>query len=333
MRRTLLCLSTTLLVCIAWASPALANHVSCGDVLIQDTTLDSDLVCPGDALRIGADGVTLDLAGHEIRGPGGVTGAVAVDNHRFTPEDPRAFNDMTVEHGRISGFGLAIRVEDSTGGRISDLKSDGLWLRRVDGYEVRRNVLSAGSIVLIESDSNLVQGNRIDDGVIQLIVGNQNVVDRNRVSFTQSGITDLIRISAPTTTVTRNVTRGGGISLQGNANGSVVDGNRVVDALVGIWVTSVSEATVSGNRVTDSVEDGIRVAFSHFQNDVVERNIVLRNGDDGIDIDSIPTSVTRNKASRNGDLGIEAVAGTTDGGGNKARHNGNPAQCVGVSCN
>ena len=26
-----------------WASPALADHVNCGDVLTQDTTLDGDL--------------------------------------------------------------------------------------------------------------------------------------------------------------------------------------------------------------------------------------------------------------------------------------------------
>jgi parallel beta-helix repeat protein len=46
---------------------ALANHVGCGDVITYDTTLDSDLVgCAGTALTIGADDVTLDLAGHRV---------------------------------------------------------------------------------------------------------------------------------------------------------------------------------------------------------------------------------------------------------------------------
>ena len=46
---------------------------SCGDVITQDTTLDSDLIdCPGDGVVIGASGITLDLAGHTIDGlPGG----------------------------------------------------------------------------------------------------------------------------------------------------------------------------------------------------------------------------------------------------------------------
>jgi dipeptidyl aminopeptidase/acylaminoacyl peptidase len=53
------------------AGQAVANHVQCGDVITQDTTLDSDLIdCPGDGLVIGADNITLDLNGHTIDGTG-----------------------------------------------------------------------------------------------------------------------------------------------------------------------------------------------------------------------------------------------------------------------
>ena len=52
-------------------SQALANHVQCGDVITQGTTLDSDLIdCPGDGLVIGADNITLDLNGHTVDGDG-----------------------------------------------------------------------------------------------------------------------------------------------------------------------------------------------------------------------------------------------------------------------
>ena len=48
---------------------AWANHVSCGETITTDTTLDSDLVnCPNNGIVIGADGITLDLAGHRIDG-------------------------------------------------------------------------------------------------------------------------------------------------------------------------------------------------------------------------------------------------------------------------
>ena len=50
---------------------ALASHVSCGDTITTDTTLDSDLVnCPNNGIVIGADNITLDLNGHTIDGDG-----------------------------------------------------------------------------------------------------------------------------------------------------------------------------------------------------------------------------------------------------------------------
>ena len=57
-------LGCALVVLLALPSSAIATHVSCGDVITQDTTLDSDLVnCPGDGVVIGASNITLDLAG------------------------------------------------------------------------------------------------------------------------------------------------------------------------------------------------------------------------------------------------------------------------------
>ena len=50
---------------------ASADHVSCGDTITVDTTLDSDLVdCPNNGIVIGADDITLDLNGHTIDGDG-----------------------------------------------------------------------------------------------------------------------------------------------------------------------------------------------------------------------------------------------------------------------
>ena len=52
-------------------SQASASHVSCGDTITADTTLDSDLLnCPNNGILIGADGITLNLNGHVIDGDG-----------------------------------------------------------------------------------------------------------------------------------------------------------------------------------------------------------------------------------------------------------------------
>jgi parallel beta-helix repeat protein len=309
-------------------APASAEHVQCGDTITQSTTLDSDLVCPGDALRIGADDVTLDLAGHEIRGPGTASGAVAVHN--------QGFNDMTVTNGRITDYSTAVRAKDSTRGHISDLTLNTVVvsLQRADGYVVWRNVLSAGSIFLQDADSNLVRNNRLDEGRIQIIQGQHNVLDRNRVSVPTTSATFAISIvGAHHTVVSRNKVQGGGFSgieVFASSTNTVVERNVVSGAGVGIWLSSAGQSTISNNHVSDSTEDGIRVAFS--RDTILEGNLSRRNGDDGIDVDSVPTTVTRNTANRNGDLGIEAVPGVIDGGGNKAHGNGNPAQCVNVSC-
>jgi len=88
--------------------PATAQ-VSCGDVLTVNTTLTQDLTCATDGLRIGADGVTLDCAGHAIRGPGTTvgTGVAAV-----------GVSDVTVTGCHISGFGTTIRAQDSPDLRV-----------------------------------------------------------------------------------------------------------------------------------------------------------------------------------------------------------------------
>jgi hypothetical protein len=83
--------------------------------------------------------------------------------------------------------------------------------------------------------------------------------------------------------------------------------------------------------VRDGDVDGILVE-STAAGSLLEANIAIGAGDDGIDVDSPTTTLTRNLGLRNGDLGIEAVPGVTDGGGNKARGNGNPAQCTNIDC-
>src|SRR5687768_3995804 len=85
------------------ASPAAATHVQCGDVITQDTTLDSDLVdCPGDGVVIGASDITLDLAGHTIDGTGPGAAGHGVRN--------AGADNVTVTNGRIQQFQRAVSI-------------------------------------------------------------------------------------------------------------------------------------------------------------------------------------------------------------------------------
>src|SRR5919109_1488226 len=85
------------------AAPAAANHVGCGDVITQDTTLDEDLVdCPGSGIVIGADDITVDLNGHTISGTGATGFAYAgVD---------LSSNNATVRDGAVRGFEHGVQI-------------------------------------------------------------------------------------------------------------------------------------------------------------------------------------------------------------------------------
>ena len=99
-------LGSVVALLIAMPSQALATHVQCGDVITQDTTLDSDLVnCPGDGVVIGAGGITLDLGGHTIDGTGVGDGQTGVYDE--------GHDGVTVEGGRIQEFYSAVYLDDA----------------------------------------------------------------------------------------------------------------------------------------------------------------------------------------------------------------------------
>ncbi|MFH1725200.1 MAG: right-handed parallel beta-helix repeat-containing protein [Elusimicrobiota bacterium] len=94
--RILLIIGILILACLAialaGAVPARAA-VGCGDTIAVDTVMTGDLVCAGDALLIGADGITLDCDGHSITGDG--TGAGIFLNGR---------SGVTVKNCRTDNF-------------------------------------------------------------------------------------------------------------------------------------------------------------------------------------------------------------------------------------
>ena len=95
---------------------ALASHVSCGDTITADTTLDSDLVdCPNNGIVIGADDITLDLNGHTIDGDG--KPLPACDPEREIC-DVGVLNDghdgVTVRDGSVREFDSGVLVGEGT---------------------------------------------------------------------------------------------------------------------------------------------------------------------------------------------------------------------------
>jgi parallel beta-helix repeat protein len=193
-------------------------------------------------------------------------------------------------------------------------------------------------------EENSIGGNLERESGILLDHGNRNVFSHNRFSGNEDGIV----VSGDANIVAGNRLSGPldcpgecgfGISLEGGT-GNVIERNVVLRFhQAGIRAASFEEfggpptvgTAIRGNLVRGSAVDGLLVEATA-SDTVLERNIAIGAGDDGIDVDNAVTTLTRNVAVRNGDLGIEAVAGVTDGGGNHAAGNGNAAQCTNVGC-
>jgi parallel beta-helix repeat protein len=276
-----------LAVPIATATSATADELSCGDVVTGSTRLTRDLVCgPGNGLVIGADGVVLDLGGHTITGAGSGAGVWV-----------GGFHGVTITKGRISGFAVAVELQQSTGSTVSKLDlhgtDRGINVGTGGGHLIEKNTISDSGrdgIRLAGSVGNVISKNVLERNVFGIGLANGsdlNLVEKNAVSGA----------------------RDWGIALFEGAAGNTLD----------------------KNVVTGSVYDGILLTDAT-AGSVLTKNEVYGNGDDGIDVDSTSATLTKNLAVGNGDLGIEAVDGVTDGGGNLAAGNGNLLQCTGVVC-
>ena len=122
---------------LAAAGPAAAGTVSCGDTVTSNVTLHHDLDCSADtsgpALIIGAPGVTVNLHGHQILGPG----ASAI-----TPGIVGGFSRDAVEGGTVSDFFIGVGFEPAGGSHLKGVVVRDLKVTSATGTEI--GVLGAG---------------------------------------------------------------------------------------------------------------------------------------------------------------------------------------------
>lgn len=103
------------------SAAAATPTVTCGSTLTADVTLKTNLTCPaGDGLILGS-GVTLDLGGHTLTGPGST--GVGVRN----ADD--SLGDNGVRNGRIVGWGTGILVQGTTTGTMTPFTIADVTLR------------------------------------------------------------------------------------------------------------------------------------------------------------------------------------------------------------
>jgi hypothetical protein len=345
-RRTMIVLAFLLGTVTLPLPASAAVAATCGAMLTTDAYLAADLRCPGgDGLTL-ADGVTLDLRGHRLVGPGPSAGtAVAVADVEAS---------ATVIGGRIEEWGTGIGPLGSA------------YNASVRGVTIART--GTGMVahfgVFAISDSRFA-----DSGTgVSVFYGSTTISStafaRNRVGvdgnedgsvvIADSTFTDHeYAVAADGALIIRSTLRHGtvgvavaatvrdstiayftaGLRLPGSVRGvGLVENTRFIGNDTAIPLDRFgTQGIVRSNTFLDNV-NGITVSADVDWVDVtVEGNTLTRNGN-GIVGTAPPTvRLKANTATRNIGWGIN-LPGAVDLGGNAASGNGRSPQCVGVVC-
>ncbi|TMD57342.1 MAG: hypothetical protein E6I87_14780, partial [Chloroflexi bacterium] len=120
----------------------------CGQVVTKDFLLAQDLTCSGDALVVGADGITIDLGGRTLTGPGKGQRNWPNPNLDSVGVKLQGRSHVTLRNGSISAFSTGILLDKSqqilVDGITSALSYYGIYLNEsttsiVKNMKIRRN--------------------------------------------------------------------------------------------------------------------------------------------------------------------------------------------------
>jgi len=181
---------------LAWAGAAAGQPepVRCGSIITRDVTFSQNLACPGDGLTVARDGVTLDLGGMTLRGPG--LGAWTWPQPQLSSVGIRVTaRNVVVRNGRVENFGTAILVDRVQGVRITAVQADqsfyGIYLREAHDNVVARSSVSENVYGLHIASS---RGNRVEENTISrsyyrspggygiyMVHSERNVIRRNQI--------------------------------------------------------------------------------------------------------------------------------------------------------
>ncbi|MEA2660835.1 MAG: hypothetical protein QOH08_407 [Chloroflexota bacterium] len=327
--------------------PAAAAHARqggdphCGQTITRDTTLRHDLSgCRGDGLKIGADGVTLDLGGHTVDGTNAAGGeGIAVDGHAR----------VTIRNGRVQQFrvnGVAARKSPhvrithldvgaiGAGGKENEPVSAGIFVQGSDKAEVMVNRVSnaveayqADGIVVLDSKRpHVVYNSSSRNAWNGIAVFNSPRADIQRNRTEQNVNTGIFAANVTGATIAGNTSNRqqhpdtGGIVVLSTKSETVTD-NQTNGNTTGISIElGVGSATVARNKVSGG---GDGIALLESDGNTVARNQVTGVGGVGIYLDAFgpdPTATTgaddntiaHNQVSASGLAGI-ALFGASDG--------------------
>lgn len=293
---------------LAFAGPASAATVSCGDIITEDTTLQADLgPCPGPfALTIGADDVTLDLgrftvSGSEAEGDGGGIHFDSVTGSTLQNGVVEGFDAGVVLHRGGGNTVRRVAVQDNVNIEVESEYGDGVLIlsssdNRVQDNVIQRNGRYSGVSIVSETDENQrISGPKPSGNVIT-----RNVIRDNNLVFADMQV----RIEGPGAeynTISRNDVSGNEDFDEGGNHGIFIAASfNGFDAENPILPLNPANAynSITANRSHDNFNgSGIYVRarplpITNPHHNTINRNLVTGNGRHGIGIEGDPATET-----------------------------------------
>lgn len=324
----------------AWSSGS--QNIQCGATILQSITLNHNLFCSGTALILGPGlqlnqtPIVVDLGGHTVSSSNAMPAMCG--DLRVTIYINQV--GVTLKNGRIVAPAGATGVCDL--GR--QVQASNLILDAGEWHE-----RPGGSNVMTLRDSTFLHG--------AAFVATQNTTNLLNDAFlngpTGSSAPTAISISQGAGAFASNFITGYGTGMSVGTTGGTpltVRGNVILHSGIGIDLNDEGIGTIEGNLVVGSQGDGIFVHPIGATTGLVDHNVVLFNGGDGIHFGATfpnpyatqpapyTVTATANVAIANAKFGIETPGSTypnivvNDGGGNVALLNGATPQCLNITC-
>jgi parallel beta-helix repeat protein len=214
-----------------WTPHAAGRAVACGDTIVADVRLESDLVCAGSGLLVGADGIQVNLNGHAITGADGGIGI-----------DLAGRAGVSVIGGRVAGFFTGIRTLDASDIQIKGNRLEG----NNDGVD-----LQIGSRLIAVKDNAFV--NNAARGIMVRSGTSDNEIKANTLTGNNIGI---LLFGTVGTAVKQNALRENhlnGIRLGVLARDNLIAENAIASHPAGIELVAGAAGSSTGNRLLENV--------------------------------------------------------------------------------
>jgi para-nitrobenzyl esterase len=211
------------------ASAAAATDDLCGATIVENLKLDHDLVCAGNGLIVGADGIKIDLRGHSITGSGGGVGISVAGR-----------TNVSISGGTVRNFEAGVRLAESTDIEIKHVE----FAQNVDGVDSQ---LGSRGITVKE---NLFQNNRSRGIMIRFAI--ENVVEENTFVGNRVGILLFAAVDAKVKENLFSTSGLAGIRINVFATGNLIEENTVVSNPAGIEFLVTPTGSSIGNALVEN---------------------------------------------------------------------------------